>query len=58
MDEATEFLQDQFAARIVSAGEKRSIAKRTLERAKHQLRVQSTKTSTGWQWELRPSKQK
>jgi hypothetical protein len=64
LEQAVDFLKDQLeegpkgASRIFSAGEKRSISKRTLDRAKQQLNVRSTKTPEGWQWELPKSKHK
>jgi hypothetical protein len=58
LEEAIDFLKEQLeegskrATKIYSAGEKRSISKRTLNRAKESLKVRSTKTTEGWQWEL------
>ena len=49
----SEFLtQDKPAKEVYEAAEQHGIAKRTLERAKSKLRIESEKTENGWVWHL------
>lgn len=59
LDEAKNFLRDELAEgarrakEVLAASKEAGIAKRTLDRAKKELRVESTKLPHGWQWELK-----